>query len=336
MIGYYIHHHGSGHLNRAKSICAQLRHPIVALTSLDIPRPHPFTKVLALPRDDAGARPAKTTANDALHWAPLHDQGLTTRMALIAEWIEQARPAAVVVDVSVEVAVFVRLLGVPVIVMAMPGERTDAPHVLVHQIADRIVAAWPGELYEPDWLRTHAHKTSYVGGISRFEDRQDPQPPRDRVPTVLVLTGAGGCDFDQATVDATAAQMPEINWKTLGLRNGVTTADPWPDICAADVVITHAGQNCVADVAAARRPAIVLAQSRPFDEQHVTAETLRRHRLASVTTDWPDPHAWQCLIRQAQAADPNKWERWRTKGAAARAAEAIETTARRYAGVGAR
>jgi len=83
-------------------------------------------------------------------------------MALIAEWIEQARPAAVVVDVSVEIAVFVRLLGVPVIVMAMPGQRTDAPHVLVHQIADRIVAAWPGELYEPDWLRTHAHKTSYV------------------------------------------------------------------------------------------------------------------------------------------------------------------------------
>ena len=47
MIGYYVHHHGSGHLNRATSICAQLRHPAVALTSLDIPRPHPFATVLA-------------------------------------------------------------------------------------------------------------------------------------------------------------------------------------------------------------------------------------------------------------------------------------------------
>ena len=27
MIGYYVHHHGSGHLIRALSICAQLRHP---------------------------------------------------------------------------------------------------------------------------------------------------------------------------------------------------------------------------------------------------------------------------------------------------------------------
>jgi hypothetical protein len=331
MIGYYIHHHGSGHLNRAISICARLRHPVVALTSLDIPSPHPFNTVLALPREDADARPADRSANGALHWAPLHDDGFTTRMAVIAQWIAQARPAAVVVDVSVEVAMFVRLLGVPVIVMAMPGERTDPPHVLAHQIADRIVATWPQELYEPKWLQAHTDRTSYVGGISRFEDQSVPQPTRDRAPTVLVLTGTGGCDFDQATVDATAAQTPEITWTTLGLRSGPKTPDPWPEICAADVVVTHAGQNCVADVAAARRPAIVLPQSRPYDEQHATAETLRRSGLAAVIRGWPDPSAWRCLIKQARAADPRKWERWRTTGATARAAEAIETTARQYA-----
>ena len=175
---------------------------------------------------------------------------------------------------------------------------------------------------------------SVASAVSRTERIRSRR--RTAAPTVLVLSGAGGCDFDQATVDATAAQTPEINWKTLGLRNGPTTPNPWPEICAADVVITHAGQNCVADVASARRPAIVLAQSRPFDEQHVTAETLRRHGLACVTADWPNSRAWPRLIRQAQAADPNNWERWRTKGAAARAAEAIETTARRYSGAGAR
>ena len=125
-------------------------------------------------------------------------------MALITRWIEVTRPAAVVVDVSVEVALFVRLLGVPVIVMAMPGERTDGPHALVHLIADHIVAAWPQELYEPEWLRAYAAKTSYVGGISRFGDRDGLQPTEDR-PTVLVLSGTGGVDFDQTTVDATAA-----------------------------------------------------------------------------------------------------------------------------------
>jgi Glycosyltransferase family 28 C-terminal domain len=89
----------------------------------------------------------------------------------------------------------------------------------------------------------------------------------------------------RTAVDGTAASIAEITWKTLGLRGGRRTPDPWPDICAADVVITHAGQSCVADVAAARRPAIVLPQPRPFDEQHATAETLRRHRLA-VAHPW--------------------------------------------------
>lgn len=252
-------------------------------------------------------------------------------MALIARWIEETRPAAVVVDVSVEVAIFVRLLGVPVIVMAMPGERTDAPHASVHQIADHIIAAWPRELYEPGWLRAYAAKTSYVGGISRLESHEGLQPTKDPARTILVLSGTGGCDFDQSTVDATAALVPEISWTTLGLRGGPRTSDPWPDICAADVVITHAGQSCVADVAAARRPAIVLPQTRPFYEQIVTAETLRRHRLAVTFHAWPDGRAWRRLIRQAQAADPSRWERWQTTGAAVRAAEAIDTTARQYA-----
>ena len=83
------------------------------------------------------------------------------------------------------------------------------------------------------------------------------------------------------------------------------------DICAADVVITHAGQSCVADVAAAPRPAIVLPQQRPFDEQHATAETLRRDRLAVATRGWPDARACRYFIGHARASDPSRWERGR-------------------------
>jgi glycosyl transferase family 28 len=330
MIGYYVHHHGSGHLNRAISICAHLRQPVVALTSLDIPSPHSFTSVVPLPRDDEGTKPAQTAANGALHWVPHHDDGLRSRMALIARWVEEVRPSAVVVDVSVEVALLVRLLGVPVIVMTMPGDRIDGPHALVHQLADHVVAAWPQELYEPDWLRHYADKTSYVGGISRFGERDVLSPKSDRA-SVLVLGGRGGCDFDQAMVDATASLVPEIAWRTLGVEGGPRAEDPWPDICAADVVITHAGQSCIADVAAARRRAIVIAQSRPFNEQHVTAETLGTHRLAVATSGWPDAHTLRALMDRARTSDPSRWDLWRTAGAAARASQAIETTASRYA-----
>jgi UDP-N-acetylglucosamine:LPS N-acetylglucosamine transferase len=120
----------------------------------------------------------------------------------------------------------------------------------------------------------------------------------------------------------------------VGLSRGLTTSDPWPDICAADVVVTHAGQGCVADVAAARRPAIMLPQSRPFGEQDATADALCRHRLATVIRRWPRPYEWKGLIAHARAADANRWELWQTEGAATRAATAIEATARRCAVTG--
>jgi UDP-N-acetylglucosamine:LPS N-acetylglucosamine transferase len=312
-----------------------MRQPVTALTSLDVPSPHPFAGTLTLPRDDDGARVADPTAHGALHWVPHHDDGLSDRMALIARWIELTRPAAVVVDVSVEVALFVRLMGVPVVVMAVPGDRTDAPHTFLHRLADHIVAAWPRELYEPSWLYEHADKVSYVGGISRFAGRGHPQPgTRTSAGTVLVLGGSGGSDVDQAAVDACAAEQPCIDWRTMGLAGGPAVRDPWPDICAADVVVTHAGQGCIADVAAAQRPAIVLAQPRPFGEQAATADALCRHRLAVVIRRWPDAPAWPDLIAQARASDPGRWAAWQTANAAQRAARAIEDTARRCAKVG--
>jgi UDP-N-acetylglucosamine--N-acetylmuramyl-(pentapeptide) pyrophosphoryl-undecaprenol N-acetylglucosamine transferase len=253
-------------------------------------------------------------------------------MALIARWVEQVRPSVVVVDVSVEVATFVRLLGVPVVVMAMPGERTDAPHLLVHQLADHVIAPWSRAMHEPTWLRVHADKTTYAGGISMFAGRpRAPRPDRAGRPTVLVLGGAGGSDVTQETVDDCASALPDIAWQTLGLANGPATADPWPDICAADVVVTHAGQGCIADVAAARRPAIVLPQPRPFAEQHATATALSRHGLAVVVDAWPTPGSWPELIARARRLDADRWRSWGTDDAAARAASAIQTTAARLA-----
>jgi hypothetical protein len=303
-----------------------------------VPDPHPFAGVVKLPRDDSAPQVSEPTVHGALHWAPHHDPGLASRMDAIARWVADAQPEAVVVDVSVEVTVFVRLLGVPVIVMALPGKRIDAPHLLVHRLADHIIATWPNELCVPPWLRSYEDKTSYVGGISRFDGREIPVTATAPAhcesfsPTrVLILGGAAGLGAGPGARQEGAMQ-PGATWTTLGTSPTDWTDDPWPQICGADVVITHAGQSCIADIAAAERPAVIIPQPRPFDEQQATARVLRQFRLAVVTRGWPDQRSWPALLTQARASEPEKWRRWKVRGAATRAADAIEATAQRCAG----
>lgn len=236
-----------------------------------------------------------------------------------------------VVDVSVEVAMLVRLLGVPVVVMAMPGDRTDAPHDLVYGAAEHIVAAWPRDLYEPRWLQRHSTKTTYVGGISRFAGRPRPPAPFHGRVSVLVFNGAGGSDLDMATVNRCASVHPEFHWTALGVAGGPWTEDPWPALCAADVVVSSAGQSSVADVAAAARPAVIVAAQRPFAEQQATAWALDAGGLAVVRHGLPHLDDWPSLLDRARALGPGGWPRWETDGASARAATAIERVAAQHA-----
>lgn len=249
------------------------------------------------------------------------------RMRAIAEWVTVAQPMAVVVDVSVEVAMLFRLLGVPVIVVAMPGDRTDAPHDLVYRTADHILAAWPQALYAPVWLHGHAAKTTYVGGISRFTERvRTPPSSGDRL-NVLILNGAGGSSLDTKAVRDCAAAHPQFDWMALGVAGGPWAQDPWPALCNADVVVSSAGQSAVADIAAARRPAILVSAPRPFAEQHATSRALEAAGLALVRHEWPELDEWPSLIERARVSDPHRWQHWETEGAAARAAAVIEQVA---------
>jgi UDP-N-acetylglucosamine:LPS N-acetylglucosamine transferase len=295
---------------------------VTVLSSLAIPDQPNFSTV-QLPRDDAAASVLDPTANGTLHWAPLHDNGLRERMQAVADWVSAMKPDLMVVDVSVEVAMLARLLGVPVLVMAMPGDRTDSPHDLVYRAAEHIVAPWPEELYEPQWLRPHATKTTYVGGISRFDGRAltpaSADSDSDGV-NILVLNGAGGSGLDMTAVNRCAAMHPQYRWSALGVAGAPWVDDPWSALCSADVVISSAGQSSVADIAAAGRPAIIIAEDRPFAEQHAMAWALERGGLAVVRHGWPPLEEWPALIEQARTFDDDRWQRWGTRGSAARAA----------------
>lgn len=323
MIGYYAHHHGSGHLSRATALAAHLDEPVTVLSSA---KPDPgaaFRDWVELEPDADDTRPVgDPTAAGTLHWAPLHNAGFQSRMARIASWIRRARPRVMVVDVSVEVTGLARLCGVPVVVLAMPGERADHAHQWGYRLASRIIAPWSRELYAPAWLRPFDHRVDYVGSFSRFDDRTPCRPPHRPVQRVLLLAGAGGSSMPDDLVGQLEARHPQFGWDVLG-GPAPWRDDVWAALCAADLVVSHAGQNAVAEVAAARRPAILVPEARPHLEQQRTVEALCQGGIVRACGSWSEVTGE--LTRRT--LDPGQWARWAPTGAGQHAADVISEVA---------
>lgn len=328
MIGYYVHHHGRGHLSRLEAVAAHLRTPVVGLSSL--PRPAGWRGEwvqLAGDDDPSPGTDDDVTAGGVLHWAPRHHGGLSARMAAIASWADRERPAVLVVDVSVEVALLARLCGIPVVVVALPGERTDRAHVAAYDLADALLAPWPAPAHARDWPLSWTAKTWCVGGLSRFDGtpRAVRHPDEGGPRRVLLLWGAGGRDVDASQVEAARRATP--GWAWVERSPGRPSPDLWAELCAADVVVTHGGQNAVADVAAARAPAVVIAQARPYGEQAATATALRRLGIADGHTGWPSADRWAEILDGAHRRGGRGWSRWSTGHGARQAAAHLDALA---------
>ncbi|WP_093802125.1 glycosyltransferase [Streptomyces sp. Wb2n-11] len=336
MIGYYVHHQGRGHLHRAMCVARHLRTPVVGFSSL--PRPTAWQgEWFRLPMDTdragPGSRPAEIldpTAGGRLHWAPRHHTGLRDRMGIVADWIARTGPRLFVSDVSVEVATLARLMGIPVVVAAMRGDRFDPAHRMAYDMADALLAPWPQTSPEPDWPHHWLDKTMYTGAFSRYDDRPRDQAPPSPGPSsrsreVVVMLGAGGADITTDDLTTASEATPGWSWTFLGAPRGDRWVnDPWPLLCRADVVVTHAGQNAVAECAAARTPAVVIPQDRPHGEQLATARALRAAGLATVRRGWPAPHEWDELLHRTASRPGDRWATWAPGDGARRAARLLD------------
>lgn len=350
MIGYYVHHRGTGHVHRASALAEALSEPLTGLSSLPRPAGWPGSWVtldLDVAPDDAdgsgGSAPGPAyvdpTARGRLHWVPRHHPGLRSRMAEISEWIEDVEPEVMVVDVSVEVCLLARLHGVPVVTVVQPGERGDPAHQLALEIADGIVGLWPREVHTATGgmvrgLPAHlVDRVVPVGGLSRFPVRTDPapapgpEPPPASGPSgtrhVAVVLGSGGDALTPALLEAARQQTPGWTWSVLGGQHGPWVERPEEVLAAADVVVTHAGQNALAEVASLQRPAVVVPQERPHAEQLTTAAVL-------ACGDWPalvetafHAEGWAERLERAAALDGTRWRGWTDGLAASRFADVV-------------
>ncbi|MDP9823975.1 glycosyltransferase [Nocardioides massiliensis] len=319
MIGYYVHHVGRGHLRRARALASVWDGPVTGLSTL--PRPDDWRgDWVRLAADDSG-RMVDSTAHGQLHWAPVGHPGHRDRMAAISAWIADAAPDALVVDVSMEVLQLARLHGVRTVGVVLPGHRGDVAHLRGLTLADALVGFWPDHIRTPvegvpEDLAARIRPLGALSGLTGTDAAADAR-------AVTVLLGAGGHGVGPADLAAAQAQTPEWSWTVLAPGIGDWVADPAPVLARAAVVVTHAGEGALADVATARRPAVVLPQERPHDEQWATARALTPAGLpVAVLGQWPD-HGWAALLDRVAALPGADWKRWCDGEAATRFAALV-------------
>lgn len=341
-IGYYVHHQGAGHWQRACLIARALERPVTLIGTLaefDI-RDAPGS-VLDLPDDRIGAgfdgRDGMADRPHSLHYAPVGADNVRARMGRLAAWIAETDPALLVVDVSVEIALFARLMSVPTLVVRLAGTRTDLPHLEAFRGAERLLAFFPPELdatATPDWVRA---KTAYAGLLTADTVPDTPQTDG----SILVIFGRGGAGGRLSELATAAMAVPDRPWHVIGPVEGSGTptpvnlhvhgwvADPAPYIARADLVVGGGGDGVVSAVAGAGKRFVCLPEPRAFDEQVEKARALAAMGAAIHCESWPDPSAWPSVVAAGLRLDPAVIGSLARPGVIARTAALIDEQADR-------
>ena len=341
-IGYYVHHQGRGHFDRALLIARAMRRRCTLIGTLpdDCPSDMP---ALRLP-DDAPIGAAGSTHEDmprALHYAPLNFGPVRARMSQVAAWIASHNPALIVVDVSVEIAMFCRLLSVPIIVVRLTGDRSDTAHLEAFRTTQHIIAPFPKpfeHVATPDWVR---EKSSYPGFIQAA-----PTPQVDGVVpgTVGVVLGSGGAALEMAHLVAAADATPERAWHVFGRTGGRAGAQPRNLTCHGfvheidaavarmEILVSAAGDGVVSLAVRQGKRYVCLPEARPYDEQGAKARVLAASGAAVVRQSWPHANEWPAVLDEAMRLDIQAIMALRNERSLLDAVAIIEETASLYDG----
>ncbi len=332
-LGYFVHHQGRGHAERAAAIAnavAAARPVVLFCAKGDIFPPLADTvSVRSIPslfeatgHEDPGLTEVRTPPT--LHCAPLGWPGITHAVATIAQWFDAERPGLFVTDVSAELAQLARIASVPCVTVLQHGDRADVGHMAAYESALGILAPYAALLEQParpEWMLA---KTFYAPGVGisvdpadRDEARRRLQLPLDR-DIILVVAGGGGSGTPTTPLTLGARAEPETLWLTIGAVEHEWHATApgnlvhlgWVDapelyIAAADRIVSSAGNTTVHMVAAIGRPWIVVPEWRYFDEQLWKGRMLDRAGAAAMLEHWPShADAWHAAWKRAGLLDP--------------------------------
>ena len=198
-IGYYAHHHGSGHCRQADKLAALLpadqRSHLTVFTSLSaetytfnsIPELQVIRLVAEneLESDTLKGRAGEYWHPNSLHYSPVGNSNIQKRSHKILDSIHKLNIELMIIDVSVEVAMLCRAASVPYLYVRLPGLRDDEPHLNAFAGALALLAPYPRTLEStktPEWI---SQKTLYLDFINT--QQRDAQTYQDFIKHLMQL-----------------------------------------------------------------------------------------------------------------------------------------------------
>jgi len=206
-------------------------------------------------------------------------------------------------------AIMVRGMGVPVVLIHLPGNVINDPtQVFAHELADHIVAHFPSFLEQANYQ--FLSKTYYSGYISKYAGLELKQSDLSDINDVTVLLGYDNYN-ESILKNITADRNTQFtiignkrdydlgkNCKLLGTVEDIRNA------IAGEVVISAAGQNTIAELLSLGKRLILLPEPRPYDEQVVHANVLADQNVALLVQENFSPEQWRDVLQKASEFRP--------------------------------
>ncbi len=332
-IGYFVHHQGRGHAERAAAIANALhgKREVVLFCARDDIFPGLSTGVSVIkipslfePYDTNAPALDAHPLPDTLHCAPLGWSTVTQAIAAITGWFAEREPSLFITDVSAELAQLARIASIPHVCVLQHGDRNDAGHLSAYQGAAALLAPYSSELEQPDRPKWMKDKTIYAPGIgvnvSNITSRESARSKlglHNDLDLVVVVGGGGGTGLPSAPLTLGARAQPASQWITLGeiqtewhetppgnLKHLGWVDNPEDWISAADRLVSSCGNTTIHMIAATGKPWIVVPEWRYFSEQLRKAEALDNAGIAAFARTWPGSGAdWTQLWQVAHQLD---------------------------------
>ncbi len=313
-LGYYAHHHGSGHCRQIDKLAALLpvdaRRQLIVFTSLSSDA-YTFTsidetQIVSLQAEDEcdddvlKGRAGKHWQPASLHYSPVGNSNIQKRSHQILDTIYQRKIDLMIIDVSVEVAMLCRAASIPYLYIRLPGIRDDTPHLNAFAGALALLAPYPRLLeatMTPEWV---GKKTLYLDFINTAQQKElfyhefikilaklntsNVKDWKEAPHTIItVIKGYGGHEAIDMKLPELRQLLPSAFIISLGpindeMRYHVDIAtqvnDVTPFMQHSDYLLMACGLNAVAQAYDYTTPLVVLPDDRPHQEQEVMAQAL--------------------------------------------------------------